>query len=70
MSLMGLVLWGGYLVCFARFCDTFRDVLTRAERCGRPEFADAEGFRSLQRFFGEVDDFSDIFLHCDYPPED
>jgi len=29
MLFMVLVLVGGYLVCFARFCDTFRDALSR-----------------------------------------
>jgi hypothetical protein len=42
--LMGLELRGGYLVGFARFCDTFRDVLASAERSGRPWL--------LRRFFG------------------
>ena len=35
MSLMVLGLRGGYLVCFARFCDTFCDVFARAARSGR-----------------------------------
>jgi len=34
MLLMGLVLGGGYLVCFARFCDTFRYILARVKRRG------------------------------------
>ena len=32
---MGLVLGGGYLVSFARFCDTFCDVFARAARSVR-----------------------------------
>ena len=32
MLLMGLVLRGGYLCVFARFCDTFRDVFARGRR--------------------------------------
>jgi len=32
MLLMGFELGGGYLCVFARFCDTFCDVLARAER--------------------------------------
>ena len=35
MLLIWLMLMGCTLVCFARFCDTFRDVLARVERCGR-----------------------------------
>ena len=35
MLLIWLMLMGCPLVCFARFCDTFRDVLARVERCGR-----------------------------------
>ena len=32
MLLIRLVLRGGTLVCFARFCDTFRDVFARGQR--------------------------------------
>ena len=32
MLLIRLALRGGTLVCFARFCDTFRDVLARGQR--------------------------------------
>ena len=32
MLLMGFVLGGGYLCVFARFCDTFGDVLAGVER--------------------------------------
>ena len=35
MLLIWLMLEGGYLVCFARFCDTFCDVFARAARSGR-----------------------------------
>ena len=32
MLLIRLALRGGTLVCFARFCDTFRDVFARGQR--------------------------------------
>ena len=35
MLLIGFELGGGYLGVFARFCDTFCDVLARAERRGQ-----------------------------------
>ena len=68
MLLMGLMLGGGYLCVFARFCDTFRVVLARAERRGQrqgrgwllwsPTLASRTGSRQgwgtrrLRRFFG------------------
>jgi hypothetical protein len=59
----GVDVEGGYLVRFARFCDTFRDVLARGAERRRRGFADAEAFRGLQRFFGGRSDFSDICFH-------
>jgi len=35
MLLIWLMLAGGYLCVFARFCDTFCDVFARAARSGR-----------------------------------
>ena len=66
MLLMGFELGGGYLCVFARFCDTFRNVLARAEPRGRAWIAGMEAWRQragwclqsrrrawrLRRFFG------------------
>jgi hypothetical protein len=70
MSLMELGLAGGYLVCFARFCTTFCDVLARGGGLSAMEQAGAHAIRSLQRLFGGLDDFSDIFLHGLRSPDD
>ena len=90
MLLMGLVLRGGYLCVFARFCDTFRDVFARGRRAAEgPKARTGLAFvvshpclknKGTARMghpadleagaFGGRDDFSDIFPHRIFPPED
>jgi hypothetical protein len=67
MWLMGLVLVGGYLVCFVRFCCTFCGVLAAGlSGEGGPGGLGAEkragAFRRGDRSGGD-DGFSDVLFH-------
>ena len=72
---------GGCLCVFARFCDTFCDVLARAAEgpkantrtgaglCGLPPLPQEQG-RGKDGVFGGLNEFSDIFLHGVCSPAD
>ena len=68
MLLILLLLWGGCLTPFARFCDTFRDVLAMGQGDAGRYLSALE--RAGATGFGGVQNFSDAFLHGVCPPED
>jgi hypothetical protein len=74
MLLMGLVLEGGYLVCFVHFCTTFLGRFGAggrgkdkdgADLCGLPPLPQEHGHGKdgAPSFFCGRDDFSDILTH-------